>query len=139
MTAIWGPIARSSIPSNCQLESSRTTGVSLAIMGSAATAEMPMFPAATVSGRHCRSISAHSAVVLVLPLVPVTPITAAGHARRKRAISISTGTPAACAVAKNGLSRRTPGLRTTASVTVKSDASCLPNTKRMSRSANSAI
>ena len=51
-------------------------------------------------GRHSRRIAAVSVEVLVLPLVPVMPITGAGEACRKIEISISTGTPLSRAIAR---------------------------------------
>src|SRR6476620_6566087 len=112
----------SAIPSSCQLDSSITTGVVGVIVGSCSNADTPILPATTVYGFQAVNIAAQRLVVVVFPFVPVTPMIGAGQRRKKRLISISTATPAARAAASNGDSRGTAGLRTTRSVSVKSDS-----------------
>ncbi len=59
-----------------------------------------MLPARIVSGRHAVRMALVIAEVLVLPLVPVMPMTGAGDACKKRDISISIGTPLSRAIAR---------------------------------------
>ena len=114
-TAICGASPCSISASSCQLESSMTTGVSGVIGGSWPSAETPMLPARTVVGSQARSMLGADRGRVVFPLVPVMPMIGAGQARKKRLISISTGTPAARAATSSGARRGTPGLRTTMS------------------------
>ena len=51
-------------------------------------------------GRNRASISPRSAVVVLLPLEPVTPTSGAGHNPTNRFISLVTGTPASTAIAR---------------------------------------
>ena len=114
-------------PSNCQLDSSRTTQLSGSMRGSVSSAERRRLPA-TTSGQPCsRTMAASSNVVVVLPLVPVTPmIFRLGHSAKKSVISMTTGTPAAAATCKYGEWRGTAGLRTTRSADRKSSSRCCP-------------
>src|SRR5688500_11350457 len=100
--AMGGAKRCSSNASSCQLEISITTGVVGVIRTSWASAETPIFPAKTVDAFQAESISAQRVAVVVLPLVPVMPTIGAGQSRKKRLISISTGTPVWRAICKKG-------------------------------------
>src|SRR5439155_22849784 len=76
----------------------------------------PMFPAASACSPAPRNRCATSAVVVVLPFVPVIAMQRVpdpASARNPRSISDTTGTPAARAAASGAASGGTPGETTT--------------------------
>src|SRR5437660_1776504 len=76
----------------------------------------PMFPAASAASPAARSRCATSAVVVVLPFVPVMAMQRVpdpASARNPRSISDTTGTPASRAAASGAASGGTPGDTTT--------------------------
>ena len=82
----------------------------------------PMFPQARAAMPASRQIASSIAVVVVLPLVPVTashvrrgPNSSASSARHASSTSPQTGIPAPAAASSNGESGRQPGLVTTRS------------------------
>src|SRR5207247_8742553 len=75
----------------------------------------PRFPAAPAEGPDPRNGCATSAVVVVLPFVPVIAMqrVSPASARKPRSISDTTGTPAARAAVSGAASGGTPGETTT--------------------------
>ena len=85
-----------------------------------------MFPATSV-GRTCAlSNSPVSAVVVVLPLVPVIAMRSASMTSHASSSSPMTGTPRALAADRAGSARGTPGLTTTRSAFSKASAGWPP-------------
>src|SRR5438093_1969642 len=90
-----------------------------------------MLPA-TSTGRGCSArIDPVSAVVVVLPFVPVIAIVSASVARQPSSSSPITGTPAARAAAASGASTGTPGLTTTRSARRTAASASRSRTTRM--------
>ena len=80
----------------------------------------PMLPPRITRSPPARKTSVVSAVVVVLPLVPVIPAMWEGQARKKRSISLVTSMPRRRAVSTRGSSQATPGLTTRRSRPVRS-------------------
>ena len=129
MQAVAGLRRIASNPSSWKLESSRTTSVRGPMRGSCSRAETRRLPATTTSLPAARTISPIRVVVVVLPLVPLTPVMRGlGHSRKKSVISMYMGTPCESATCRQGWVRGTPGLRTTKSAPAKSASRCSPKT-----------
>ena len=100
----------SATDSSWKLESSSTTQCSGVISSSRSRTVSPMFPPTRTGREPWRSTSPVSAVVVVLPLVPVMPTIGAGHSWKKRSISLETRSPWVRAASSSGSSQGTPGL-----------------------------
>ncbi len=74
---------------------------------------LPMLPATSTFQPAVASIAPRSAVVVVLPFVPVTPTRGFDRSRAPSSISETVGMPRARAAATGGASEGTPGLLTT--------------------------
>ena len=72
-------------------ESSSTTMSSFAIVSSSWMIARPILPPTITRRRPRERIRPISVVVVVFPLVPVTPTIVAGHSRKNSPISVSTG------------------------------------------------
>jgi hypothetical protein len=79
-----------------------------------------------------------SAVVVVLPLVPVMAMTSASMTRQASSSSLITGTPRARSDASTGRSSGTPGLATTSSAPAKAASGCPLHTGMRSSSSRRA-
>ena len=111
-------------------DSSHTTQASGAAEPTRAVRGRPMLPA-TSTGRPAASKTAPSnAVVVVLPLVPVTPRMGFGSSLAPSSISEITGRPRARAASTSGARPSIPGLFTTRSIPSRSAAS--PGPRRTS-------
>ena len=81
-----------------------------------------MFPATVTCRPAARKIAPSSAVVVVLPFVPVTPTKREpGSSRNPSSTSDHTGTPRSRAAASSGIAGGTPGVFTTTSTPSSSD------------------
>ena len=104
-----------SVVSSWKLDTSQTTMPSPGKSSACAASGVPMLPA-TSTGRGSWARSAPvSAVVVVLPFVPVMAMVSASSARHASSISPMMGIPTARAGASCGDSSGTPGLTTTSS------------------------
>ncbi len=65
-----------------------------------------MLPPSTTGASPAASTAAASELVVVLPFVPVTPTVAAGHSRRNRSTSLTTGTRPAASTSARAARRR---------------------------------
>ncbi len=125
--------------SSWKLDTSQTTSPSAGNESACAQSGVPMLPA-TSTGRGCWASTAPiSAVVVVLPLVPVIAVVSASIARQPSSSSPMIGTRRARAGASWAPSSGTPGLTTTRSAPTKAEAaSPLPPISRTPRSARPA-
>ena len=125
--------------SSWKLDTSHTTRPSAGNASACAESGVPMLPA-TRTGRGCWASTAPiSAVVVVLPLVPVIAIVSASIARQPSSSSPMIGTCRARAAASWAPSGGIPGLTTTSSVPAKAAAvSPVPASRRTPRSASAA-
>ncbi len=114
---------RVSTSSSWKEESSHTTHASAAAEPTRLVSGRPMFPATSAGTPAAANMAPSSAVVVVLPFVPVTPRIGFGSSRAPSSISEITSMPRARAAATGGASPGTPGLLTT-SPTPSSSASC---------------
>ena len=104
---------------NWKLLSSSTAQSSGPISRSLSSRLPPILPPSQARNPWALSMVAVMAAVVDLPFEPVTPITLAGQARRKRPISVSIFAPACRAISSIGLPGRTAGLTTTSSALSK--------------------
>ena len=95
-----------------------------------------MFPPTRASFPLSLSIAPRAAVVVDLPLVPVTAATVPARWRKPSSISAITGTPAPRAASSSGSSHGTPGETTTIDAPVKVAARCGPVSRRTPRAAS---
>ena len=100
--------------SSWKLESSQAIQASGEIRPGSSDSARPTLPATSTSTPPARSISPISSVVVVLPLVPVTPTIGLGSMRDASSTSLHTATPCSRAAATVGSEPGTPGLLTTA-------------------------
>ena len=91
-------------------ESSSTTQSAAATASSLSSIGTPMLPPRWTRSPARSRIAATSAVVVVLPLVPVMPQIRARQRSKTRSISLRTGTLWARAASSSGASQGTPGL-----------------------------
>src|SRR6266850_1266935 len=126
---------KASIVSSWNEETSATTRPPAGKSSACAASGVPMLPP-TKTGRGCSASSAPvSAVVVVLPLVPVMAIVSASIARHASSSSPITGTRRARAGASCSPSSGTPGLTTTSSTPSKAAE---PSTSRTPTAASAA-
>ena len=121
---------KAAVVSSWKLETSQTTSPSAGNASACAASGVPMLPA-TRTGRGCSARSAPvSAVVVVLPFVPVIANVSASVARQPSSSSPITGTPRARAAASAGWSTGTPGLTTTMCAEAATSAGTPPVSSR---------
>jgi len=95
----WGDHSRAVASSSWKLDNSSTTASSGSILCTEGSRDTPMFPPSHVLRPQARSMAASSAVVVDLPLLPVTAATGAGQRARNMFMGLVTGT-AACRAAR---------------------------------------
>ena len=86
-----------------------------------------MLPATSTFQPAVSSIAPRSALVVVLPFVPVTPISGLDSSRDPSSISETIGMPRALAAATGGASEGTPGLFTTVPTPSRNESSQSPS------------
>src|SRR5262245_267551 len=114
--------------SSWKLESSQTTHASSSSEPSRPVSGRPTFPATATGRPAARKISPRSSLVVVLPFVPVTPISGLARRREPSSTSLQIVTPRARAAATRGASLGTPGLLTSRSTSSTSAGSSAPRT-----------
>ena len=124
----------SAIPSTWNEEIS-ATAIAVSSRPQWGSAGTPMLPTSTAAENEPLTRWWVANDVVVLPLVPVIPMTVADVDSRKIAISIRTRLPSARARRSTGASAGTAGLRTTMSAQSTSASSCRPSTNSIGRSA----
>ena len=97
-----------SMSSSWKLDSSATTQASGSIRPGSSVSARPTLPATSTGSPPARSIAPISSVVVVLPLVPVTPTNGLGSIRWASSTSLHTGTPAAARARAPPAPRRAP-------------------------------
>jgi len=126
------------ISSSWKLLSSITTISSGAMRGRTSSSTSPMLPPTWVVRPDARHIAPASAVVVVLPALPVMPSTGAGHRSRNNWASLVTATPrrkASCTIGSVG---GTPPLTHSTSQSSSSSRGCPPSANCTGVPANSA-
>ncbi len=113
-----------SMSSSWKLDSSATTHASGSIRPGSSVSARPTLPATSTGSPPARSIAPISSVVVVLPLVPVTPTNGLDSIRCASSTSPHTGTPAARAARTTGASPGTPGLLISAVSPATGTSSC---------------
>ena len=109
--------------SSWKLESSRTTTSSGRSRSSSWMTGVPMFPPTMTRRVPRASTRSTSVVVVVFPFVPVIPTIVAGQSRKKRAISVRTGTRRCSARRMVGDRGRIPGMTKTKSGSARARSS----------------
>ena len=87
-----------------------------------------MFPPTSTAGSAAWYSAPMSRVVVVFPLLPVTPTTGRRQVSKTRFDSVVSGMPRSRASRRNGLSSFTAGPTTTRSAPAMSSSRCSPST-----------
>src|SRR5581483_6747069 len=116
-----------STSSSWKLESSHTIHVPSPTVSATSLNGTCSLPASTASTPAEANIAPSSRTVVVLPFVPVMPMTGLpGRSRQPSSISLQTGMPRSRAAAATGEPAGTPGLFTTTSTPSSTEASSVP-------------
>ena len=134
----------SAVLSSWKLEASATTMPSAGKSSACSDKGVPILPPTSTGRTWARKSSPVSAVVVVLPFVPVMAMTSASIARQASSSSPTMGTPRARTRTRAGSVSGTPGLTTTSSASAKASSgwppvqSAQPSRSSRSTSAESA-